>query len=47
MISIQAFFKKKNVDKFKMPLAQALDKIRSSIKWLANDGEDVQKVCPR
>lgn len=42
---IEEFFKGKDTARYSMALAQSLDKIRSSIKWLERDRKEVEEVC--
>jgi aminopeptidase 2 len=41
---IEEFFKSKDTARYSMALAQSLDKIRSSIKWLERDRKEVEEV---
>jgi hypothetical protein len=42
---MEEFFNRKDTARYSMALAQSLDKIRSSIKWLERDRKEVEEVC--
>jgi hypothetical protein len=44
LTQIEGFFKGKDTSRYSMALAQSLDKIRSSIKWLERDRKEVEEV---
>ncbi|KAJ9123415.1 hypothetical protein QFC22_001617 [Naganishia vaughanmartiniae] len=44
LADIDAFFKDKKTEKYKLALAQTKDTIQASIGWLERDREDVETV---
>jgi aminopeptidase 2 len=44
LADIDAFFKDKKTEKYKLALAQTKDTIQASVSWLERDTEDVKTV---